>query len=190
MPRPKRPARRHTFKKWQSNHLYHEKLLKSQSYKNRKYIGPKTPRGQCIIVRRVRFRNKFWPIGPKRISPQQIAFINKHGWLPINDKQSKNQVDLTHICGRGRCINLENRHIVIGDHKRNMAQIKHHNKCDDLYAEQNSNRRKRSKRNGRKWKMRSSTKKKGKPICIECPTDICDCSTHKGRDKGCFKNFD
>ena len=81
-----------------------------------------------------------------------LSHVTRDGGYDI-EPYPDSVIDLTHICGRGRCINLENRHIVIGDHKRNMAQIKHHNKCDDLYAEENNNRRKKEQEEWQKMEI-------------------------------------
>ena len=152
--------------------ILQERLAVNDNWKNRKYIGPRQ-RGACIIVKKTAIHNPFYPKGPRNLSLQQLVFIVKYGHLADNRKvrNTKHQIDLSHVCGRELCINIADRHFVAEEHWRNILRRRHHNLIKNLFRgickrilELASNVSKR--------KLRANTTKKAFVRCVECPLDV------------------
>ena len=128
---------------------------------------------QCDLKSGKLISNPFWPQkGPQNLTPYQVAFLSKRGYLPFYDCSQPIQLryELSHICGNHNCVNVA--HLKVETHGANLKRIPHHKLL--------VNRRKEELR-ARKSR-RSSSGRTTIPT-MPCTKSECQCRPR------CFKNF-
>ena len=185
----KAPCYRHWRFSASQRRYFDDLLQEHEVWENRRLVGPKSSKHrQCILVDDHPFHNPFYPVtGPANLDPQQIKFLVKFGFLPNNKyiRKKRNQIDLSHVCGRSDCVNVDKGHIVAEEHWRNKLRQIHHNIIDNLFKAI-CNRITEALSKASKRMLRSNSKPQFCTECVEIPQedDICTCEPR------CFKNCD
>ena len=182
---PKKPSFKHHKYSPKEQRRLTDLLLNCKEYKERTLIGPKTnnKKGQCVVVDDHNFHNPYYPRGPKKFSIQQLVYVIKTGFLPDNTgiRNTKIQIDLSHVCHRSNCVNMQDRHIVAEEHWKNDRRRQHLKEIISTFRDICKGILEVAK----SVLLRGTTKMKAYIRCIDCPElcKNCDCVPP------CFKNF-